>query len=132
MFMLPFTADWEHSRVNGAAPFVLMRNVNAGRRSIIGKSLLATLRVSLDGQNTLEWCLTPTRNERGKDTFMGHALLRLLFAEDQRPVILARDGEPLRAALPPDDLMLSWEAWRAPMTSCDRLQGLTRTPKCLQ
>jgi hypothetical protein len=39
-------------------------------------------------------------------------------------VILARDGEPLRGALPPDDLMLSWEAWRAPMTSYDGLKGL--------
>jgi len=124
MSMLPFMVDWEHSRVDGDAPFLLMRNVNAGGNPVIGENLLATLRVPLDGLSALEWCLTPTRNKRGKDTFMGHAMLRFLFAKDRRPVILARDGEPLRGALPPDDLMLSWEAWRAPMTRYDGLKGL--------
>jgi hypothetical protein len=132
MSMLALMADWEHSRVNGEAPFLLMRNVNAGGRSIIGESPLATLRVSLEVLNALEWCPTRTRDKRDKDTLIGHATLRFLFAKDQRPVTLARDGKPLSVALPTDDLMLSWEAWRAPMTSYDRLQGLTRTPTCLQ
>ncbi len=122
--MLPFMVDWEHSRPEGEAPFLLMRNVNAGGNPVLGENLLATVRVPLDGLRGLEWCLTPTRNKRSQDTFMGHAMLRFVFSPERRPVILGSDGAPLPGALPPDDLMLSWEAWRPPMTSYDGLKGL--------
>jgi len=122
--MMPFMVDWDQSRLEGAEPFVLMRNVNAGGNPVLGENLLATVRVPLNGLRGLEWCLTPTRNKKDKDTFMGHAMLRFLFAPDGRPVILGSDGAPLPDALPPDDLMLSWEAWRPPMTRYDGLKGL--------
>jgi hypothetical protein len=124
MSMLPFMVDWANSRETGEDAFLLMRNVNAGGNPVLGENLLATLRVPLDGLSALEWCLTPTRNKQDKDTFMGHAMLRFLFAPGRQPVVLGRDGEPLPGALPADDLMLSWEAWRAPMTRYDGLQGL--------
>jgi hypothetical protein len=124
MSMLPFLVDWAHSRPEGAKPFLLIRNVNAGGNPVIGENLLATVQVPLDGLSGLEWCLTPTRNKHDRDTFMGHAMLRFLFAPDRRPVILGRDGTPLPGALSPDDLMLSWEAWRPPMTNYDGLKGL--------
>jgi hypothetical protein len=123
--MLPFMVDWEHSDVDGDAPFLLMRNVNAGGNPVIGENLLATLRIPLDGLDALQWCLTPTRNKkRGKDTFMGHAMLRFLFTKDRTSGHSGPGRQPLRGALPPDDLMLSWEAWRPPMTSYDGLKGL--------
>jgi hypothetical protein len=122
--MLPFMVDWDQSRIDGASPFLVMRNVNAGGNPVIGENLLATVRIPLDGLSGLQWCLTPTRNKKAKDSFMGHAMLRFLFSKEQRPVILGRDGQPLPGALAPDDLMLSWEAWRAPMTSYDGLKGL--------
>jgi hypothetical protein len=122
--MLPFMVDWEQSRTEGDSPFLLMRNVNAGGNPVIGENILATVRIPLDGLSGLHWCLTPTRNDKGKDTFMGHAMLRFLFSKEKRPVILGQDGQPLPGALAPDDLMLSWEAWRPPMTSYDGLKGL--------
>jgi len=122
--MLPFMVDWEQSRTESDSPFLLMRNVNAGGNPIIGENLLATVRIPLDGLSSLQWCLTPTRKKKGADAFMGHAMLRFLFTKEKRPVILGRDGQPLPGALPPDDLMLSWEAWRPPLTSYDGLKGL--------
>lgn len=122
--MLPFLVDWQESHLDGKSPFVLVRNVNAGGNPLTGENLLATARVPLDGVAGLEWCLTPTRNRDNRDTFMGHAMLRFLFDPERRPTILGRDGAALSGALRPDDLMLSWEAWRPAMTRYDGLKGL--------
>ena len=122
--MVPFLVDWDASTLDGSAPFVLVRNVNAGGNPIAGDNLLATAKVPLDGVDQLQWCLTPTRKPNGKDSFMGHAMLRFVFTPSKRPQVLDQQGAPLTRARPIDDLMLSWEAWRPPLTRYDGLKGL--------
>jgi hypothetical protein len=122
--MVPLFVDWQASRFEGTDPHVLVRNVNVGGNPIDGENLLATMDIPLDGLEAVEWCFTPDRNEKNEDTLMGHAMLRFIFAAEQRPVVLGEDGKPLERGAYRDDLMLSWEAWRPPRTRYEGRKGL--------
>jgi hypothetical protein len=122
--MLPFLVDWEHTRVEGPDANVRVRNVSVGGNPTAGENLLATVDVPLGAITDVQWCLTPDRNKKGKDTAMGHAMLRFLFAADKQPLALDNDGAPLPLVAPLDDLILSWEAWRPPQTRYDPIAGM--------
>jgi hypothetical protein len=122
--MLPFLVDWEHTVLEGAGARVRVRNVSVGGNPTAGENLLATVDVPLTGIVDAQWCLTPDRNKKGKDTAMGHAQLRFVFAADERPMVLDHDGAPLPLIEPLDDLILSWEAWRPPRTRYDPIAGM--------
>ena len=58
------------------------------------------------------------------ETDVGHAMLRFIFRPDRRPVILARDGNPMARSATIPDLIVSWEAWRPPLASFNPVLGL--------
>ncbi|WP_295540467.1 hypothetical protein [uncultured Thiohalocapsa sp.] len=122
--MVPFFVDWERSVPDGPFAQVRVRNVSVGGNPTAGENLLGTVEIPLRGVTDVQWCLTPDRNARGKDTAMGHAQLRFVFAKDARPVVLGRDGRPQRLLRALDDLVLSWEAWRPPRTRYDPVAGM--------
>ncbi|MBK1632748.1 hypothetical protein CKO31_18755 [Thiohalocapsa halophila] len=122
--MVPFFVDWERSLLDGPFAQVRLRNVSVGGNPTAGENLLGTVQIPLRGVTDVQWCLTPDRNAKGKDTAMGHAQLRFVFAEDAQPVVLGRDGRPQRLLRPLDDLVLSWEAWRPPRTRYDPIAGM--------
>lgn len=122
--MLPFLVDWSQTEIAGPDPQVRVRNVSVGGNPTVGENLLATIDVPITGIEDVQWCLTPDRNKKGKDTAMGHAQLRFVFRPDNRPVVLGEDGAPLTLVKPLDDLILSWEAWRPPRTRYDPIAGM--------
>ncbi len=93
--MLPFLVDWSQTEIAGPDPQVRVRNVSVGGNPTVGENLLATIDVPIAGIADVQWCLTPDRNKKGKDTAMGHAQLRFVFRPDNRPVVLGEDGAPL-------------------------------------
>ncbi|WP_295888402.1 hypothetical protein [uncultured Thiohalocapsa sp.] len=123
--MVPFFVDWSRSVLSGPEGTVRVRNVSVGGNPTAGENLLGTVEIPLDGLSDVQWCLTPDRNAKGKDTAMGHAQLRFVFAGDAQPVVLGRDGRPQRLIRPLDDLVLSWEAWRPPQTRYDPIAGMS-------
>jgi hypothetical protein len=77
-----------------------------------------------------------TTKVKRRDTPFGHAMLRFIFKEGRRPIILDQEGLPLANDSEVSDLVLSWEAWRPPETSFDPVKGLdpstyALTPRCL-
>jgi hypothetical protein len=122
--MIPFFVDWDRSVLNGPHAQVRVRNVSVGGNPTAGENLLGTVEIPLAGLTDVQWCLTPDRTAKGRDTAMGHAQLRFVFDEDSRPVVLGRDGRPQRLLSPLDDLVLSWEAWRPPRTRYDAVAGM--------
>lgn len=122
--MIPFFVDWDRSLLKGPNARVRVRNVSVGGNPTAGENLLGTVEIPLAGLADVQWCLTPDRNAKGRDTAMGHAQLRFVFDEDNRPVVLGRDGRPQRLLSPLDDLVLSWEAWRPPRTRYDAVAGM--------
>jgi hypothetical protein len=83
----------------------------------------------------VEFVAVTTKLEK-RDTPFGHAMLRFIFREDRRAVILDREGVPLANDAEVSDLVLSWEAWRPPQEHFDPVKGLdpktyALTPRCM-
>lgn len=122
--MAPAVTDWERSSVgHGDDDFYLVRGVNFGGNPVQGRSILATVKVPCHGVVAAEWVMTLMRI-KGRDTPGGHGQLRLIFAEDRRPMVLNREGQPFSDQPYLDDLVFSFEAWRPPAAQFDALAGL--------
>ncbi len=125
--MVSILVDWAGSRLEGDAPYVLVRNVRIGGNPVTGRNVLGTVRVPLDGFADVHWCLTPTRSPKGRDTVsMGHAMLRFVFDDSRLATVEGLADVNGAAGLAPyiDDLLLSWEAWRPPQTAYDPVASL--------
>lgn len=122
--MVSLLVDWEASQLAGDDPHAIVRNVYVGGNPVLGDNVLATVRVPFRGITDAQWCLVLDRNASGRDTAMGHALLRFTYALQARPEVLGLGDRAPAVAPRLDDLILSWEAWRPPLTRYDPVAGL--------
>ena len=122
--MAPLLVKWsESSRGFGPDDHYLVSDVNISSNPVGGSNVLATCRVPADGVESVEFVMVLSK-VRGRETPAGHAMLRFIFKEDRRPVILSENGEPMGRDAYLDDLVVSWEAWRPPVAGFDPLTGL--------
>ncbi|UCH82610.1 MAG: hypothetical protein JSW50_08970, partial [Candidatus Latescibacterota bacterium] len=122
--MSPMMVNWNASpRGHGPNDFYLVHNVNVASNPIEGTTLLATVRVPSAGVESVQFVMVLTKVGKRK-TDAGHAQLRFVFKEASRPVVVDRDGKPVAHNAELGDLVLSWEAWRPPVTGFDPVAGL--------
>ena len=134
--MAPMFVKWKYSSPGfGPDDYYIVQNVNVANNPVGGIVLLATLKVFTDSVEATEFVVV-TSKVKSRETPFGHAMLRFIFREDRRPVILDREGRPLANDSTVEDLIVSWEAWRPPEASFDPLSGLdpktyALTPRCM-
>ncbi len=134
--MAPMLVKWQASSSGfGPDDHYIIQNVNVVNNPVGGIVLLATLKVFTDSVESVQF-VSVTSKVKKRDTPFGHAMLRFIFREDRRPVILDREGRPLANDASVKDLVLSWEAWRPPEESFDPVTGLNPknyalTPRCM-
>jgi hypothetical protein len=134
--MAPLFVSWLSSSAGfGSRNYYLVRNVNIHNNPVEGITLLGTVKVWADSVESVEFVMVISK-VAGRETPGGHAMLRFIFREDRRPVVLGADGQPFTNDSVLDDIVLSWEAWRPPFASFDPVAGLdpstyALTPRCL-
>jgi hypothetical protein len=109
--------------------------VNILNNPVEGITLLGTVKVWADSVQSVEFVMVISK-VAGRETPGGHAMLRFIFRQDRRPVLLGEDGRPFTHDSALDDIVLSWEAWRPPSATFDPVAGLdpsayALTPRCL-
>ena len=108
---VPALVEWRSSKLEGEAPFAIIRNVNYGGNPLERTTQLHTIRLPLDSVDHVEFTLVPL-GPGGRRGPVQHGHLRFVFDRKRRPVLLALDGSPAGADAAIDDLVLSWEPWR--------------------
>lgn len=122
--MLPLVVRWQVSSPGFEADdFHVISNVNVGGNPVEGTTWLATVKVPGGAVRSVEFVTAMSKVGR-LETEAGHAMLRFIFEDDRRPVILGRDGNPMTRNATIPDLIVSWEAWRPPLASFNPLAGL--------
>ena len=134
--MAPMFVKWGASSTGfGADDHYIVQNVNIVNNPVGNVVLLATMKVFAASVESVQFVAVTTKVKR-RDTPFGHAMLRFIFKEDRRPIILDQEGRPLANDSEVSDLVVSWEAWRPPDASFDPVRGLdpttyALTPRCL-
>ena len=122
--MAPMLVKWQSSSPGfGPDDHYIVQNVNIVNNPVGGVLLLATLKVFAASVESVQYVAVTTKVKR-RDTPFGHGMLRFIFKEDRRPVILDQQGLPLANDSEVSDLVLSWEAWRPPEATFDPVKGL--------
>ena len=119
MAMLPFSVDWPESE--GEDPVI--HSVNVGSNPVTGRLHFGSLTVPLDRVIGAEF-VTVHVKALGRDTPAAHAQLRFLFEEGSGPAVADCNGQVSEPAIRIPDLIVSWEAWRAPGMDFSFLKGL--------
>ena len=134
--MAPVLVNWQSASAGfGPDDYYILRNVNVANNPVGGILHLAGLKVFADSVESAEF-VTVTWKVAGKKTPIGHGMLRFIFREERRPVILDREGNPFANDAMVEDILLSWEAWRPPKVMFNPLDGLNPTtyaltPRCM-
>jgi hypothetical protein len=134
--MAPVLVKWQSlSPSFGRDDHYILHNVNFANNPVGGTAVLASVKVFADSVESAE-LVTVISKVGHRETPVGHAMLRFIFRDDRRPIVLDPAGGPLANDASLEDLVLSWEAWRPPEASFDPLKGLdpttyALTPRCL-
>jgi hypothetical protein len=133
--MAPMFVGWKKFSGLGATDHYLIHNVNVANNPVGGVLVLGTLKVWAASVKDVEFIAVTTK-VKNHDTPFGHAMLRFIFHEDRRPLILDRKGSPIANDAEVSDLIVSWEAWRPPQEQFDPVKGLdpnryALTPRCM-
>jgi hypothetical protein len=124
MAMAPLMVKWAASSPGfGPDNYYLINNVNVSSNPVGGTTFLAAVKVPADGVESVEF-VTVISKVAKRETGAGHGMLRFIFKEDKRPLILTEEGRPLANDATVRDLVVSWEAWRPPVASFDAMAGL--------
>jgi hypothetical protein len=133
--MAPLFVSWLSSSAGfGSDHYYLVRNVNVLNNPVEGITLLGTVKVWADSVESVEFVMVISK-VAGRESPGGHGMLRFTFREDRRPIVLGADGQPFTNDSVLDDIVVSWEAWRPPLSSFDPVAGLdpstyALTPRC--
>ena len=119
MAMLPLSVDWPE---NGSDDPVL-HTVNMGSNPVTGRVSFGSLRVPLDRVIGVEF-VTVNVKAFGMDTPAAHAQLRFLFEKGEGPAMVDAEGRVSEPTMRIPDLIVSWEAWRAPGKGFNFFEGL--------
>ncbi len=91
MAMVPLIVNWSTSSLGfGPDDFYLVHNVNVASNPIEGTTMLATVKVPAGCVESVEFVMVKSKVAK-VETDAGHALLRFIFRDDKRPVILSHE-----------------------------------------
>ena len=134
--MAPVFVRWQSSSAGfGPDDYYVLGNVNVACNPVSGITALGGLKVYADSVESAEFVMVISKVAR-RETAGGHAMLRFVFREDRRPILLGQDGRPISSNAEVGDIVLSWEAWRPPVASWDPMASFdpetyALTPRCL-
>ena len=134
--MAPVVVRWQDSPGGfGPDDYYVLANVNVSSNPVSGTTVLGGLKVYADSVESVEFVMVISKVV-GRETAGGHGMLRFIFREDRRPVLLDQEGRPVSRNPVVDDIVLSWEAWRPPVASWNPVASLdpetyALTPRCL-
>ncbi len=116
--MTPLLVDWEKSDISAGGEILLL-NINHGGNPVSGITELRSAVIKPDSISKVQFIMVPL----GGPEAIAHGMLRFIFepggaefARGDRGV--AGKKEKL------EDLMISWEAWRAPGVDYKMLKGM--------
>jgi hypothetical protein len=119
--MAPLMIDWKHSDVRTGGGIVV-GNLNHGGNPLSGVTVLRAARLYPEQLTEVQFITVPL----GGHKEVVHGQLRFLFAPGGIELL----GDNPEAVGEPDqiqDLVLSWEAWRAPGVDYDIMRGMDPT-----
>ena len=122
--MAPAFVHREHGDLK--AESIILRNVNHGGNPVEGFTTLCSVRVSISGLKGVEFVLVPLDRTIRGGTFH-HAQLRFIFKDEGSLRLLGVAADEKGSDNRLGDLVLSWEAWRAPGAGFSVLTGLDST-----
>ena len=117
--MMPLVVDWEHAA--SSPNTVLIHRLNAGGNPVAGTTRMTSAVVHREALRGVHFVMTPL-DRFGKRGLLAHAMLRFLF--DPGGVRLLGSGVDAGGVDAADDMVVSWEAWRAPDVDYDALEGI--------
>ncbi len=121
--MAPVLVDWSASSPDSAAGHYRVMNLNHGGSPIDGTTVLCSALVPAGHIKQVEFIVVPL-DKLGMHGVMAHAMVRFIFADDSPLTLLDQAGAALFGDASVSDLILSWEAWRAPGVDYDAIAGL--------
>jgi hypothetical protein len=121
--MIPLMIDWVASDISSEKGFVIIHNLNHGGNPVDGTTVLCSAKVPLDGVESVEFTLLPLDNI-GKKGLVQHGQLRFAFRADNPVLLLNYGDESMGSDRNVQDLVFSWEAWRAPDIGFDVKTGM--------
>ncbi|HEQ60652.1 MAG TPA: hypothetical protein ENN74_03485 [Firmicutes bacterium] len=116
--MTPLLVDWNRSDFSPGGE-VLLIGVNHGGNPLSGVTELRSAAVRPDLVAEVQFIMVPLGGPRA----IAHGMLRFIFESDGARLRGER-GEIAGQAETLDDLLLSWEAWRAPGVDYRMLKGM--------
>ena len=124
--MAPVLVDWSASSPDSTDGHYRVLNLNHGGSPIDGTTVLCSALVPAGHVQRVEFIVVPL-DKLGIHGIVAHAMVRFIFADDTSLTLLDQSGEPLFGDAAVHDLILSWEAWRAPGVDYDAIAGLDPT-----
>ncbi len=111
--MAPALVDWRATDLESPEGRVVIYNVNHDGNPLSGTTVFRKVEYDLAGLQGVEFVTVPLGGG-GKGTVAAHGQLRFLFSPDAPGRIVGRDARSAGQQDVLEDLVLSWEAWRAP------------------
>jgi hypothetical protein len=122
--MDPFMVDWAQSDIReGQTGTVVLHNVQVAGNPVLGTSINASVHIPPHSIERVEFVVVRYAL-KGLAKMAGHVQLRFVFRPDSRPQLFDAQGNPDAAQPYLDDLVVSWEAWRASNTPWQFVAGL--------
>lgn len=118
--MVPVLVDWDQSKPFAPDGGYVIRNLNAGGNPLGGTTVLRSARIPSARIERAEFVLVPL-DALG---VVAHGMLRFVFEDDSPGHLLSPEGDEMGSGAQLGDLVLSWEAWRAPGVDFDFIKGL--------
>jgi len=116
--MTPLLVDWAKSDTDPGGEILLL-NVNHGGNPVSGITELRTALIRPDSIREAQFIMVPL----GGPEAIAHGMVRFIFNEGGAEFYGgARDAAGTKEAL--EDLMISWEAWRAPGVDYKMMKGM--------
>ena len=116
--MTPATVVWDQSDFSPGGT-ITVRNINHGGNPVSGVTVLRTGIIRPESVSRVEFVMVPL----GGPKAISHGQLRFVF-EDGGAEFLGGDDSVTGEPDPLTDLVLSWEAWRAPGVDFSALKGM--------
>ncbi len=120
---IPMLVDWPASEPYGDPAFFVLRHVNYGGNPFEKFTVLHSVRVPLDGLESIEFTLVPF-GEGGRLGPLQHVQLRFIFESGKEPELLDLAGVETGADPRIPDLVFSWVSWRRPDVSWAFRKGM--------
>lgn len=120
---IPALVDWSTSDLHGEEAFFVLRNVNCGGNPFDRSTVLHSIRVPLDGLESVELTLVPF-GEGGRLSPLQHVQLRFVFEKGKEPELMEFAGVENGTNPHIPDLVIGWESWQRPGNDWELLQEM--------